>query len=578
MCRSFSLPLQWLLLAIVTLGLVLAFEDEEKPDCTGSACPAPAAFHRPQCSLWIGPSPIKAAEEHGFGLGMFTGKYIPKGTTVEQELLIPIHDSLMHKDMHHPPLREYVWEGDNMPAVTLESRLGTFMFIPGLAGIVPCTSKNYNLELTGRGDTVSAPNHNIISDSTVHRGSDPMAGAFSYRHNISYTAVRDIVIGEELTVQCNDDDFDGGAYFLSKFLSDDTAFVCVDGNVRSAASVVGGQGLFAKHHLSKNSVIISTPVVPIDRKEMVMRKKKGEEERQQLLLNYAYGHPNSDLLLLPYGPLVNYINHPPHGKIANAEIRWHPVTDKNNNSILPRRQQHHHPELLEDTAKNVANTHGKGLMVDIVALRDIAIDEEIYIDYGEDWVEAHKAHVAQWAPNEADKSYISAEDYGRTHDVSVIRTVAEQKIDPYPDNLETVCFWDTEDYDDEEGDETDVYFWSQREEDDECLRPCIILDRFQHSERGEQLYMVKMLPIDSDEVIGLCTLVDPEVVTNVPRRAIRIIDRPYTSDLFMKNAFRHEIGVPESFYPETWMKKKLRGKTLDGQGESSGEEFKRRIS
>lgn len=564
---------------LVTLGLGLSLEDEEKPDCAGSACPAPAEFHQPpQCGLWIGPSPIKAAEEHGFGLGMFTGKYIPQGTTVEQELLIPIHDSLMHKEMHHPPLREYVWEGDNMPAVTLESRLGTFMFMPGLAGIVPCTSKNYNLELSGRGGNANTPDYNIRPDSAgFHRGSNSMTGAFSYRHNISYTAVRDIVIGEELTVQCNDDDFDGGAYFLSQYLNDD-AFVCVDSNARAAPSVVGGQGLFAKNHLSKNSVITSTPVVPVDRKEMVMRKKKGEEARQQLLLNYAYGHPNSDLLLLPYGPKVNYINHPPYGKTANAKIQWHPVTDKNNNRVLSRRQQFHHPELLEDTAKNVANTHGKGLMIDIVALRDIAVDEEIYIDYGEDWVEAHKAHVAQWRPTEADKKYVSAEEYGRTHDVSVIRTIAEQRTDPYPENLETVCFWDTEDYEDEEGDETDVYFWSQREEDDECLRPCTILDRLQHSEGGEQLYMVKMLPIDSDEVIGLCTLEDPEVVTNVPRRAIRIIDRPYTSDIFMKNAFRHEIGVPEGFYPETWMKQKLRGKALDSLWESSGEEFKRRIS
>lgn len=121
-----------------------------------------------------------------------------------------------------------------------------------------------------------------------------------------------------------------------------------------------------------------------------------------------------------------------------------------------------------------------------------------------------------------------------------------------------------------------MYFWSENEDDDQCLRPCIILDRFQHDADGEELYMAKMLPIDSTEVISLCTLDFPETVTNVPRRAIRLIDRPYTSDTFMKTAFRHPIGVPDGFYPETWMKKKLRGQANDDETEVIGEEFKRR--
>lgn len=557
---------------------VLAAETEEKPDCFGGACPSKSpTFDGPSCGLWLGPSPIKEAEEHGFGLGVFTGKPIPKGASVEQELLIPLFDSLLHDEDHHPPLREYAWNGDNMNEVALESRQGTFLFMPGLAGIAPCTSKNYNLELKGRGDYVDTPRHNIVSDSAgVHRGNSPMAGAFSYRHNVSYTAVRDIVPGEELTVQCNDDDFDGGSYGLSKFDSGDNAFVCVDSNVQVGPSEIGGQGLFAKHSLFEGSVITSTPVVPIDRKELVMKKRKKGDAQQQLLLNYCYGHSESNLLLLPYGPLANYINHPPQGKSANAIIRWHPVTDANSNNVLPRRQQHHHPELLQESAKKVAKTHGKGLMMDIVALREIQPDEEIYIDYGKNWEEAYKAHVKQWKPSEQDKLYRSAQDYSRTHDLSVIRTIVEQKTNPYPENLETVCFWDEDDPDDEATDE--VYSWSDAEEIDECLRPCVILDRYSHPETGEEVYMAKMMPIDSTEVIGLCTLDEPEIVTDVPRRAIRIIDRPYTSDTFMKNAFRHEIGVPEGFYPETWMKKKkLRGNAQDDTPET-GVEFKRRTA
>eukprot|EP00957_Ditylum_brightwellii_P112762 8596150-Ditylum_brightwellii.AAC.1 len=40
----------------------------------------------------------------------------------------------------------------------------------------------------------------------------------------------------------------------------------------------------------------------------------------QLLLNYCFSHPRSSMLLLPYSPVVNYINH--NGKEPNAFIRW----------------------------------------------------------------------------------------------------------------------------------------------------------------------------------------------------------------------------------------------------------------
>lgn len=88
--------------------------------------------------------------------------------------------------------------------------------------------------------------------------------------------------------------------------------------------------------------------------------------------------------------------------------------------------------------------------------------------------------------------------------------------------------------------------------------------------------MAKMLPIDNTEVTPICELDTPEVVTNIPRRAILLVDRPYTSDTFIQGAFRHEIGVPDGFYPETWMKKKLRGQTKDDETVDIGEEFKRR--
>jgi hypothetical protein len=138
-----------------------------------------------------------------------------------------------------------------------------------------------------------------------------------------------------------------------------------------------------------------------------------------MLLNYCFGHPNSDLLLLPYGPMVGHLNHGPQ---PNAFIRWHDLqADKND---APRRQQFHHAELLDWSAEKVADTHGMGLMMDVVALREIQSNEEILLDYGRDWAEAWEAHATSWS--QSDEIYTAASAYSLILG-DIVRTQMEQK-------------------------------------------------------------------------------------------------------------------------------------------------------
>ena len=568
-----------LLLLLLAVTIASAQEDnddgvqqqsslEQNDDCAGGTCPnrllqEEAFLQEEECGMWLGPSPIKLAEVHGFGLGVFTGKNLAKGTKLESELLIPVYDTALDS---WPPLREYVWDGSNMPEVAMQSRKETWLFMPGLAGIAACTGVNYNLELLGPG-TLTTGRDNVQED--VSGAEDATEGSFSYRHSVTYTAVRDIVAGEELTVQCSDDDYDGGAYYLSKY-QHDNAIVCVDDNVRVDRSqmVVGQQGLFAKRHLQQNQVILSTPLVPIHRKELEMENS----QQQQLLLNYCFGHSRSDLLLLPYGPLVNYIN---HSSEPNVAIAWHSA----DTSHLPQRQQHHHVELLEMDAERVAEMHGKGLMMDLVALRDIRPNEELSLDYGADWQEAWKAHVNKYTPR---RNYVSAATYMRDNDVNVIRTISEQVEEPYPDNVLTACFYDPdapeldeEDLDDDDDDDDAVYTSWITELPHLCLRPCLVLDHYQDDD-GVILYKAKMLPIDNQDVSELCELETSHVARDIPRHAIRILDRPYTSDVFLENAFRHEIGVPDGFFPDVWMQKKVRRRSQERGSHENGDSFKRK--
>ena len=68
-------------------GIIASTEIELEDDgCSGGTCPSPTPYGGSKpgknggpvgqegCGLWMGPSPIKKAAEHDFGLGIFTGK------------------------------------------------------------------------------------------------------------------------------------------------------------------------------------------------------------------------------------------------------------------------------------------------------------------------------------------------------------------------------------------------------------------------------------------------------------------------------------------------------------------------
>lgn len=45
---------------------------------------------------------------------------------------------------------------------------------------------------------------------------------------------------------------------------------------------------------------------------------------------------------------------------------------------------------------------------------------------------------------------------------------------------------------------------------------------------------------------------EPKRLTDVPRQALKFVDKPYTTDLHLGNAFRHEIMIPDEIFPDKW--------------------------
>eukprot|EP00571_Detonula_confervacea_P001872 CAMPEP_0172316590 /NCGR_PEP_ID=MMETSP1058-20130122/28757_1 /TAXON_ID=83371 /ORGANISM="Detonula confervacea, Strain CCMP 353" /LENGTH=815 /DNA_ID=CAMNT_0013030931 /DNA_START=323 /DNA_END=2770 /DNA_ORIENTATION=- len=337
-----------------------------------------------------------------------------------------------------PPLFQELWNGDNYNNLLLESYESMRIFMPGLANIPPCSATGFNLGQVQRQITYRDW-RDIRKD--IHDESPPsfQAGSFSYLSHAMFVAHRDIQPGEELVVECsnNSDEFDPKDYPPVDFQPKEAGgySICLDDKAEErladhtpnvAGGRYGGQrGLFAKRTLKAGEIITSTPLTPVHRNEMIMDRKKYEQwnmqaeqehvkvgnippKKQQLLLNYMFGHAESSLLWLPQAPLILAVNHassydqkkPKNVQVEpNAKIQWH--SDKYTEAQaagkpLTRRQQFHHRELLEMDSLAVVQKEGMGLMLDLVATRTIKEGEEILIDYGKAWDDAMKQHKIQW--------------------------------------------------------------------------------------------------------------------------------------------------------------------------------------
>ena len=165
------------------------------------------------------------------------------------------------------------------------------------------------------------------------------------------------------------------------------------------------KGAFAMNVIKKGHVIAPAPLLTILRDDLTIygenknnKKTNKNTYRDTLdmnnvvgyegLINYAYGHVNSSLLLVPNSPIVNFINH--NHTAPNAEIRWPQY-----GSPLLQQNMLEAEDWLKLHPLDVVNYSGK-IYMEFVALRDIQIGEEILIDYGVDWMKAYDQHIEEF--------------------------------------------------------------------------------------------------------------------------------------------------------------------------------------
>lgn len=310
-----------------------------------------------------------------------------------------------------------------------------------------------------------------------------------------------------------------------------------------------GRGAFAARKLPKGAVVGYAPLVHIGfygRDMWTIEYNNvggvpGVRRQYDLIINYSFGHPNSTVILTPYGGIVNYINH--NSQSPNVRVRW------------PQKELvAHKPDWLKRDPLFLRDTFNKvGLSFEYIALRDIEEGEEVFMDYGPDWEEAWNRHVEQWEPLPNAHEYVSAEDIREPY----LRTIHEVFENPYPPNIGTLClpsYTGINAASTEGGNvnQRPVYRWLPPRMKDPKYIPqrhyCIIVERHGPSRNdGNYTYTVD---IKIGEVEGASSWIR---VMNVTSEGVALYNLAFTNDWHMPNVFRHLIGIPDDVMPETWL-------------------------
>uniref|UniRef100_A0A7S4AA84 SET domain-containing protein n=1 Tax=Pseudo-nitzschia australis TaxID=44445 RepID=A0A7S4AA84_9STRA len=507
------------------------------------------------CQLVFAKVPANAAgDKNGEGDQWATYTMVPrkKGTPVRRDGDIVIQwtdpsleiSSDLLENHYYRKLRRMTWNGQETGGQYEGERVESVATGIGMTARSTTTkrsSRNTVLPLVPR-----------VDDGSLTRFDSPGAGAITRYHNYTWWFLKDLQAGDELvysaegkitssllsqatvtTTHYKNENNDERERPSLEYLN--TNGYCMD-NMRPRKSRIegAGRGAFATRDLPFGSVVAPVPVALIHRDELRKVNRNDQQQEYQLLLNYCLGHTSSSWLLFPYTPVVNLINH--YNK-PNVELRWSTTNRQSHGEI---------------------NTN-QTMFFELVASRSIKIGEEIYLDYGRDWEDSWWKHVREtWKPN--NQHYTPS--YVMDDTVKMIRTEQEQKDHPYPNDLLTTCFYRYSDRSEEERiaaennenkDSLTSFRWRLTKGlyDLKNLRPCRVLKRTE-DKSGRSAYAIHMLNragLDDDEIIPRGEI---HIVTHIPRAAIRFSDRAGTTDQHLRNAFRHEIGVPEDLIPAGW--------------------------
>ena len=318
---------------------------------------------------------------------------------------------------------------------------------------------------------------------------------------------------------------------------------CMD-NIRAGPSTnpQAGRGAFATRSIPAGSVVAPAPLIHVhDRSVLVMYRElssnDGSEKyvpvHHQLILNYCFGHSDTTVLLCPYGVRTGFINHAPasSGRV-NARIVW--------NKKLSR-----HTDWFGQHPDDWAKGFHAGLVLNFVATRDIEPNEEIFIDYGDEWEAAWQSHLK----NYNDIRHKLSEDYKPgyemvSEEVDLLRLNENKHY--RNGSMELYCR------------ESYLGMAGLKHEGGEgslCRAVygvnsagAIINTR----KDKPQHYIAEIFGKRNDKELSMTFLELRSVFFGAPAKAFYFQDKPYTRDHVQTWAFRHDMNIPDDIMPDAW--------------------------
>ena len=394
---------------------------------------------------------------------------------------------------------------------------------------------------------------------------------------------------------------------------------CLDNIVHKPSTISGaGNGGFAARSLQAGEVIVPVPLYHVaDRallatypihidstKGKFLRNETRLNGPQQLLMNYCFGDDESSLLLCPITSVM-HLNHCSHegmcgsktAKGPNAKLRWatkwRPDTEK----------------WLNSTVEEIGREKDRVLNLEVVATRDIRVNEEIFIDYGRKWEMEWERHKSKWAPqNDSPKLHKSAVTLNRENAEPVPTNDLRNDFSAPGDVMMGCWYWPKSDDDDDtskDNDDDNVSNASDEETEDmigssvfrrrsalaagnkdgwkslsdkEILSqyavdgshfvdddnyispdfwPCSVITNDDRN-KANATHTVRIFQSKSHHEAPWERESEPLFLTNYPRSSIRYFVKPYRSIQHSPSAFRRFIGLPNDMWPEKW-KNRRRG-------------------
>lgn len=511
---------------------------------------------------------------------------------------------------------DYYWVGEGI-GIANEAEGAVNGLVPGVGALTNSHMGAVNVALR----------RHFLDSAGYHRATDPGVGAFSDRHNITFEATTSIPAGMELFLNYGEnyftskekalgpvpfeEDYEEADKLISAFWkerevqqADDvdsaslynamladikedrvkaalpssyeilkhsehttTAMMkvpdairskdwlqengaCLD-NLRPETSTIpqAGRGAFATRSIMSGEMIAPLPLLQMS-KNRIRRFRGMDEITPELSMNYSFGHPNSSMLLMPYAPVVNFVNNHLDKHQVNARIQW-------------SSSKHHMEEWKNDSVGDIVKRGKAGLMLELIATKEIEEGDEVFLDYGERWDAAWIKHVEEWKPTLHSNQFDNIEELNAQE---IVRTIEERKVKPYGTNVDTLCLLDVLKFvvDSKDAD-VNSYAWERyRMEDNDYMKPqtphntrsCEVRERYENGMDEDQE--------ENDRGLGFLYEVSVFVfsvesgrkevsIKGVPRYAIEFINHVYESNQFIENAFRHEIGIPDEIFPKKWM-------------------------